>query len=121
MPAVEFTPSTEEDLDVIWKKIIDECQNITNWNLNDKKVLKVDDVIARIRPRKHDNESKVKDVFQRTLSCIERVGQVSLATFLVGRVASVNANFFPGIWSEPHVFQCRGFRHQCCARLFRGL
>ena len=67
-PADPSTP--EEDLDTVWKRTIEKCQNITKWDLNDKTTLKVDDVVARIRPSKRDIEfggtDQVKTVFKST-------------------------------------------------------
>ena len=88
-PAQLATPSrsrkasltTEEDLDAAWNKTIAECQDITKWNLDNKNVPTIENIIERIHPPKDNGKRKLKDqarsAFKNALTCIERFGQVA--------------------------------------------
>ncbi|KAK4495710.1 hypothetical protein PRZ48_012978 [Zasmidium cellare] len=69
--------SAEDDLDKVWAEIIIRCSKITKWDLNDKKVLSVDDVLLKLKPPKDgkpDVKDKAKKVFRNTLVCVQRFG-----------------------------------------------
>ncbi|KAF2167934.1 hypothetical protein M409DRAFT_22079 [Zasmidium cellare ATCC 36951] len=69
--------STEDDLDKVWAEIIIRCSKITKWDLNDKKVMTVDDVLLKLKPPKDgkpDVKDKAKKVFRNTLVCVQRFG-----------------------------------------------
>lgn len=70
--------SAEDDLDKVWAEIIVRCSKITKWDLNDKKIMTVDDVLIKLKPPKEgkaDVKDKAKKVFRNTLFCVQRFGQ----------------------------------------------
>jgi len=74
--------SAEDDLDVVWPRVIAKAAAIAKWNLDDKSVtLTPDAIIAKINPPKCGDGSTARDeakkVFSRALVCIETFGNIA--------------------------------------------
>lgn len=74
------TFSAEDDLDVVWPRVVERVQRITKWELSAHGKLSPDEIVEKINPPKRDDGStakqKAKTVLGRTLVCIETFGQV---------------------------------------------
>ena len=75
------TFSAEDDLDVIWPKVVERIQKIADWELSTSSTLSPDEIVARINPPKREDGStagdKAKKVFGRTLVCIQTFGAIA--------------------------------------------
>ncbi|KAF2209646.1 hypothetical protein CERZMDRAFT_70123 [Cercospora zeae-maydis SCOH1-5] len=72
--------SEEDDLDTVWAEIISKCSKITNWDLNDRRSLTVDQVVSKINPpkdKKAESSGKAKEVFKNALVCVQRFGEIA--------------------------------------------
>ena len=70
--------SVDDDLDKAWADIIQRCNKITKWDLNEKENLTIDQVVSKINPPKDGKSGgheKAKSVFMNTLTCVQRFGQ----------------------------------------------
>lgn len=79
--------SVEDDLEVAWKQVIDECDRTAGWNKRDKQVMTVSDVLNNIDPHKEVQPTittNAKKFIKTTLVCIQRFGDaVATATTAV--------------------------------------
>jgi hypothetical protein len=71
--------SVDDDLDKAWARTLEQCQEITKWNLKSTgRAIEVDDVINKIRPKSKEPElkDKAKDYLGKTLLCLQKFGSV---------------------------------------------
>lgn len=69
--------TTDEDLPQVWAAIIARVNKKTNWNLNEKNVSSINQVILKINPGKEEKpeaHEKAKNVWKTTLVCVDRLG-----------------------------------------------
>lgn len=75
------TFSAEDDLDVVWPRVVENVQSITKWDLSSAHAITPDEIVARINPPKRDDGSSsrqtAKTVFARTLHCLQTFGQIA--------------------------------------------
>lgn len=76
--------SAEDDLNVVWKQVIDEYLKAAKWSKEDREalnenILTVTNVIDNIKPHKDvpaDTTSKAKRIVKTTLVCIQQFGDI---------------------------------------------
>ena len=77
----------EDDLEVSWKQVIDECNRTAGWNKQDKEIQTVSDVLNNINPHEEvqpTTKTNAKRFIKTTLVCIQRFGDaVATATTAV--------------------------------------
>ena len=68
--------SVDEDLDKVWSRTLEQCQDIAKWDLMKKGPATVNEVIDKIQPKTKDPEikDKAKAVLAKTLTCLQRFG-----------------------------------------------
>ena len=82
--------SVEDDLDKVWSRTLEQCQDIAKWDLKAmSRGATVDSVISKIRPSPKEPElqDKAKAVLSKTLICVQRFGSI---------VAQAASAMFPG-------------------------
>ena len=70
--------SVDEDLDKVWSRTLEQCQDIAKWDLTKTGTTTVNEVIDKIKPKTKDPEmkDKAKVVLAKTLTCLQRFGSV---------------------------------------------
>lgn len=71
--------SVDDDLDKAWARTLDQCQEITKWNLKATgRGIEIEDIIGKIRPKSKepDLKDKAKDYLGKTLVCLQKFGSV---------------------------------------------
>ena len=100
------TFSADDDLDVVWPRVVERVQGITKWELSAGSKLTPDEIVEKINPPKRDDGStakqKAKTVFGRTLVCIETFGQIAASA-----AGMVPSSLSHGLRSNcSHTFRC---------------
>jgi hypothetical protein len=70
--------SENDDLDVVWARLITECNIRAGWDLNSDKTPTVEGVLAKLNPpKKHKSETHetTKKIFRQTLYCVDKFGE----------------------------------------------
>jgi hypothetical protein len=72
--------SENDDLDVVWARLITECNIRAEWDLNSNKTPTVEGVLAKLNPpKKHKSETHetTKKIFRQTLYCVDKFGNIA--------------------------------------------
>jgi hypothetical protein len=72
--------SENDDLDVVWARLIAECNIRAEWDLNGNKTPTVEGVLAKLNPpKKHKSEAHetTKKIFRQTLYCVNKFGSIA--------------------------------------------
>lgn len=72
--------SAEDDLDKVWTETIARVNRITNWDLNERKIVTIDEILAKVNPPSNKDgkyseaQSKAKTIFHNALICVQIFG-----------------------------------------------
>jgi len=72
--------SEHDDLDVVWARLITECNTRAEWDLDSNRKPTVEGVLAKLKPpKRHKAEAHetTKKIFRQTLYCVDKFGSIA--------------------------------------------